>query len=228
MFCGKCGSQVPEGSAFCSSCGAPVGKNKPIQAQNQARQMQQNIQQNYQQQVRQTQARQAAYGSDGFAAPKPVNNKKKFIILGAIAAAVVVVILLIVFLGGSGSTATPEGTIKKLEKGLNDMNTATIMECFDAESQSYFSGSDYDLKGLTDAFGVKYSFTLNPVSVTPSYYEDGKEYCDVTVNITISGSAFGQTYNDSSTEQLTLVHENGQWKIPSRYYSEIMGSMSMF
>ena len=24
MYCGKCGAEIPEGSAFCSSCGAPV------------------------------------------------------------------------------------------------------------------------------------------------------------------------------------------------------------
>jgi hypothetical protein len=31
MFCGKCGKQLPEGSAFCNNCGAPVSK-PPVKA----------------------------------------------------------------------------------------------------------------------------------------------------------------------------------------------------
>ena len=229
MFCGKCGSQIPDGSGFCGSCGAPVGQKRPIQPQGQIRQQQQKFQQNVRRaQSQQTYAAQQSYYDDsGFAAPKPVSNKKKFMILGIIAAAVVVVILLIIFLGG-GSTATPEGTIKKLEKGLNDLNTQTIMECFDAESQSYFSGSDYDLKGIADAFGIKYTYALNPTYVSPSYTQNGKEYCDVTVDITISYSMWGQSSSDNTTETIRLVHENGQWKIPSEYYSSMMGSLGSY
>lgn len=225
MFCGKCGAQIPDGSGFCSSCGAPVGQRRPMQPQGQMRQPQQNYQQNYQQPVRQANTAQQPYYDTGFDAQKPVSNKKKFMILGIIAAAVVVVILLIVFLGGSGSTATPEGTIKKLEKGMNDLNTQTIMDCFDAESQSYFSGSDYDLKSLADTMGIKYNVTLTPTSVSPSYTENGKEYCDVTVDMYATYTMWGQNGSESDTQTIRMVHENGQWKITSDYYNGLVGGM---
>ncbi len=38
MFCGKCGSLVPDGNSFCSNCGAPVDNpaiNAPKQIKNQ-------------------------------------------------------------------------------------------------------------------------------------------------------------------------------------------------
>jgi len=33
MFCGKCGKEVQEGSAFCMSCGSPVGAAEPKAAE---------------------------------------------------------------------------------------------------------------------------------------------------------------------------------------------------
>lgn len=35
MFCPKCGAQVPDGSPFCSSCGAQMGAQQPQQPANQ-------------------------------------------------------------------------------------------------------------------------------------------------------------------------------------------------
>ncbi len=46
MFCAKCGSQVPDGTAFCPNCGAPVGARPVMQnAQNTAQQAANNVQQ---------------------------------------------------------------------------------------------------------------------------------------------------------------------------------------
>ena len=27
MYCGKCGSSIPDGNSFCSKCGAPISQN---------------------------------------------------------------------------------------------------------------------------------------------------------------------------------------------------------
>ena len=35
MFCPKCGAQVPDGSPFCASCGAPMAQQQPQQPMNQ-------------------------------------------------------------------------------------------------------------------------------------------------------------------------------------------------
>ena len=32
MFCGKCGTQVPDDNKFCSNCGSPMGDTAPSQA----------------------------------------------------------------------------------------------------------------------------------------------------------------------------------------------------
>lgn len=172
------------------------------------------------------QARQTASGKESdFAAPSPANNKKKIILIAAIAAAAVVIILLVVFLGGGGgSTATPEGTIKKLEKAMNDMDMKKMMECFDSESQSLFGDQDIDLKAYIDAFGIEYTISLKPTH-TEYFQSGGQEYATVTVDMSFSASAFGQSTNSSQTEDLTLVKENGEWKISSEYYDEVVGSL---
>ena len=217
MFCGKCGSQLPDNAFFCPVCGAPSAAKpqSPVQ----------------------TQEAPAGYAQQDFRDPamhqqqafrEPAQNtsrKKLFILIGSIAAAVVVILLLVIFLGGGGgSTATPEGTIKKLERAMNNLNIKEMLECFDSEAQQLYGGESLDFKSYADAFGLRYEIRLTPVH-TEYYMESGREYADVTVDMYYTVTAFGERDSSSITEDLTLVKENGQWKIPSSFFYDLTGSL---
>lgn len=83
MFCEKCGKQLPDGSAFCDGCGAPVAASAPA-------------------------GNEAESGAGGTAVQAPVAprqplNKKALIGIVAAVAVVIVVILLIALIAGGGS-----------------------------------------------------------------------------------------------------------------------------
>lgn len=70
MFCNSCGSEIKEGQAFCSNCGAPAPVSQPIQ---QAQPAVQPVQQPVQQPVVQQPVQQPVQPQPA----KPAPNKKK-------------------------------------------------------------------------------------------------------------------------------------------------------
>ncbi|MCR5502452.1 MAG: zinc ribbon domain-containing protein [Lachnospiraceae bacterium] len=76
-FCAKCGTQVPDGVAFCTSCGAPMGAAAPgPEASSQAGGYQANYQQPYQVQAADPWDHTAEFD------PQDVSENKVFALLG--------------------------------------------------------------------------------------------------------------------------------------------------
>lgn len=256
MFCGNCGSKIPDDSAFCPKCSSPIQRitppvtpsagqsipaqpsaeqpaanpaqqqgsyqqPNPYQQQNQFRQEGQYQQANqYQQagsyqQANQYQQPGQQYQPGGFgysAEAEKTSRKKKFILLGVVAAAAVVVIILLVTLLGGGSTKSPEGTIKKLEKSINDLNISDMLECFDTDIQDEYAYLDYNLGGIADLAGVSYSCEMTVLDT--DYYSSGsEEYCDVYVNVSLSYSYLGYSDSDEDSDSITMVKRGGEWLI---------------
>ena len=105
MFCGKCGTQIPDGAAFCPSCGNTAGAQAPVTNE-------------VQQQVN--------------AAPK---KKVNLIAVGAIAAIVVAIaiILICVFAGGGAGAGSPEALVEKYVEATLDMDVDTLFECLNED-----------------------------------------------------------------------------------------------
>ncbi len=147
MFCGKCGTQIPDGAAFCPSCGNTAGAQAPVTNE-------------VQQQVN--------------AAPK---KKVNLIAVGAIAAIVVAIaiILICVFAGGGAGAGSPEAVVEKYLDAYIDGDVDTYLDCIHEdilEAEADSEGYDLDelkdeLKEMFDAMSqsmeesdVKYSFNI--------------------------------------------------------------------
>lgn len=217
MFCGKCGSQIPDSASFCPKCGAPTGTASNNVTPNKTVQPQSSTPVNNPEPFVSNINNQSYVYKDVPQQKKPF-DKKLLIIIGAAAAAVVIILLCVFLLGGKGGMSTPEQTINKLEKALNDLNVDEIMECFDEDVRGYYdqysNSLDYDIASLANGLGMKLKFDLSVNDL--DYYSDSSgEYCDVYVHAEISYSMFGVSDSEGSDETLTLIKENGKWVIYS-------------
>lgn len=214
MYCGKCGTKLPDDAAFCTSCGAPTEitaeATNPSSSPTQTQQTT-----NYNQFTNKTEPVHETQ------AEPEVIDRKKAVIFGSIAgvAAVAVVILLFTLFGGghiSSTGSTPEKAISQLEKAFNDLNVSEIADCFDSSTKEAFSdytdSMDYDLSSIAKAIGADISFKLNPTNY--EYRTDnGNDYCDVSMDIVISVSLLGQSSDTTSNMSLTYIKEGSDWKI---------------
>ena len=92
MFCGNCGTQVPEGASTCPNCGAAMAPKSQAQQMNQALQ---NAGQNLN-----------AAGTKAKDAVKKLDNKQLGMIGAGIVAVIVVIFILKAIFGGSGLKGT--------------------------------------------------------------------------------------------------------------------------
>ncbi len=230
MYCGKCGTKLPDDAAFCTSCGAPTEiKSEAADhsvSQNQTQQTTEHDQfTNKTEPVYNSQPAdtQPLFESSNFShktkAEPEVIDKKKAVIFGAVAGVVaiaVVIILFTLFGGGHKIGSTPEKAISQLESAFNDLNVSKIADCFDSNTKEAFSeysdSMDYDLSSIPKALGADVSFKLNPTNY--EYRTDnGNDYCDVSIEIVVSASILGQSYDTTSDMSLTYIKEGNDWKI---------------
>ena len=214
MYCGKCGTKLPDDAAFCTSCGAPTGIASEA-ANHSSSQTQTQQTKNCNQFANKT---EHVYESK---AEPEVIDRKKAVIFGSVAGvvAVAVVILLFTLFGGghkASTIGTPEKAITQLEKAFNDLNVSEIANCFDSSTKEAFSdytdSMDYDLSSIAKAIGADISFKLNPTNY--EYRTDnGNDYCDVSMDIVISVSLLGQSSDTTSNMSLTYIKEGSDWKI---------------
>ena len=123
MFCGKCGTQIPDGAAFCPSCGNTAGAQAPVTNE-------------VQQQVN--------------AVPK---KKVNLIAVGAIAAIVVAIaiILICVFAGGGAGAGSPEALVEKYLDAYIDTDVDTYLDCIHQDVLEAEADSEgYDIDELKD------------------------------------------------------------------------------
>lgn len=176
MFCKQCGASIPDGSSFCTSCGAPVSQQPNAtgqQVQNPVAQQPNFVGQQVQnpyahqpnangQQV-QNPSVQQPYAAVQAAQPK--SRKKLFIILGSAGAVVIIAIVLILIFsafGGSSCSAVVNNLANGATKGDIDLIISTIPPDVVAyETKEHYDG-DYEefkektLNGLGSFAGLTY------------------------------------------------------------------------
>ncbi len=228
MFCHNCGKQVNDGAGFCPYCGtrlnqAPQQGQYRTQPQNDYRQQQQQYNQYSQ---------MPPYDHQG-AAVKQVNKKLPLIIgIVAAAAAVALILIFVVFKPfGGGSTGSPEGTLKKLETALNELDVEGIIECCDSEIREeadnlgLYTTQIEQAKSYIDMLGADFNFTFNGYNYE-YIVEDGVQYCTCDVDMSYRVSMLGQEQSGSDSMTLVFVNENGQWLLSGdESFEEMIGEL---
>lgn len=139
MFCNNCGTEQPEGTKFCSSCGAPIsGAAQP------ASPVQPTTTTGYSYgapaapQTNQTQPFSAPQYDPNYNANQPKKKSKLPLIIGIVVAVVVVAVIAGIALGGSGSSSSggsatvsnpnSSATVSSGDSSNSATNTSTPVE----------------------------------------------------------------------------------------------------
>ena len=153
-----------------------------------------------------------------------------FLVFGILAIAA---ILYTVFL----KKGTPEQTIQKLEEGLNNLDQAQVLECFDDQMNSLYSGAigigealtDLPLGDLAD-LGSGLGGIMSAAGMTPKYdidildidYSDDGDSCIVYVNM--SYSFMGESESEEASLPMSL--EGREWLISMSGLESLEGLMN--
>ena len=219
MFCGNCGAQNADNSAFCKNCGAQLNA------------------------APQQQPQQPVYQPQYNAAPKkPLNKKLIGMIAGGAAAVVLVVVLLIVLLGGGAGAGSPEAVAEKYVKAMGNIDTNAILDlvpeaAYDylAEDQGYddidemredMNAGAEEAEEMLDMLNMKISGeAVDTEKLKGDDLEDLQEAYDdefnvevtaaaaVEVEVTMSASYMGETMEESDDMTVYVVEIDGTWYI---------------
>ena len=229
MFCGKCGTQIPDGAAFCPSCGNPSGTQNQANPQPTAN------------------AQPTAYAQPAAATQKKISTNT-IIGIAAVAAVViaVAVILICVFAGGGGSGAnSPEAVVEKYVKAtIIDMDADAFLDCIHPDILKVAAEDEFDgdvdalkeqlqdmldrLKEMMENFGdsVKISYEIlesediedEDLDEIKDYFKD--EYgvkvtaaANVTFEQRTKGEVMGQEVDQTQENSVTVVKIDGKWYI---------------
>ena len=203
MFCKKCGSQIPDNSAFCPECGAAVSA---AQAEPKA-------------------AEQPSNAPEAPAA-KPAMNKHRLIgIIAFGAAALGVIIIFVAILAGGGWKKTANKFIHAIEHGdvdecislINEDVVDSVIENYYDSSKSYFRrhisnfvDSFIDVEGLEIIRSDKlHDDALDEVIYDLNKY-GGISRKSITDAVLVLLSVEGDEYV-GDIAQIVLVKINGDW-----------------
>lgn len=149
MFCSKCGTQLPDDAMFCGECGAPTRNYRQQQAANAWQETP----------VQQPYAEQPDYGWNGQASAMPDDNaaavKSKFsggskrgilMAAGILVIAVLAGLLYVKVL----KPGTPQDTVHRLEKAMEDLDVEEMIACFDEETRQAYEDSMSEYGDMAD------------------------------------------------------------------------------
>ncbi len=161
MFCGKCGNQIPDGVAFCPSCGNATGSAQ-TQPQTQTQEQPTAIPEYYTQTQYDTQGQPYGYDNTqtvadpyGSYTPAPKKKISKNTIIGIAAVAVVavaVIVALILIIGGLGKgESSPEAAAEAYIEALSKLDADKLLDCIpdevlEAAAEDLYDGSLKELK----------------------------------------------------------------------------------
>ncbi len=119
-------------------------------------------------------------------------------------------ILLTGCIGGfAGAPNTPEGVVRAYVSEMNDGNIRGMMKYVVDEEAALLDEVDQrDLDQLGEIMRM-----VNVEITSLEVLEEGEETALIEVELTMSGSMFGQEMRETQVETFPLVKENGQWKI---------------
>lgn len=236
MFCSKCGTKLPDDAMFCSECGAPTRNyrkqqqepgygQEPGYTQEPSLDQQPWDQPTYGSQPgEQDMSGQATYDGTASVKAKFSGGSKRGIIMAAVIVAIAALagILYVKVL----KPRTPEDTLAKLEKAIEDLDMDEIMACFDQETrQAYKDGmSEYgDIDGMTDLMGMVGGLGAGPkvdIHINDIDY-DGSDACTVSADLSLS--FMGQSQEDSM--DIPMKKEGKDWVIDGMASDAIMGEV---
>lgn len=208
-FCGKCGTELKEGSKFCINCGAPVPQ---AGAQGNAT-PQGNAQGAYQQ--------GAASMQGGYAGASVVKKPVAWLPIAAIAA---VVIVLAVVLFGVFGTKGYEKPIKYMEKGINEGDIKTLAKAFPDGVEGLVSYLPDDLSEIFPGYDVKLDIVDKEkldkdemaLILSDEYDVSASELKDITaayiLDVEVSAVIDGE--EESDEKDIPVVKMDGKWVIP--------------
>lgn len=259
MYCEKCGNFVPDSAKFCVKCGALTGNDSTenmYASQKTENLPNQNMQAGMNQQ--QSPMQQGNYNGQNFqngsfvqnngypngvgnfagsagnvaaGVAKHAGNAKRNALISLLVVGVFAILFLLysVFL----KTGTPEDTIAKLETGMNNMDQAMVMECFDEQINSMISGSMGILDSLTglpigdiSEFASGLGGFMSAAGLTPKVtlvienisYSPNKKSCIATV--TMYMEYMGES--EVETVELPMVLKDREWLISVSDLSSFM------
>ncbi|MGI6008359.1 MAG: zinc-ribbon domain-containing protein [Ruminococcus sp.] len=221
MFCSKCGTQLPDDAMFCSECGAPTRNYKKQHQETACEQMP------YQQQYYEQPAGQNYVPEAG-----PVSVKEKFtggsrrgiiMALAIIVIAVLAGLLYVMVL----KPRTPQDTVDRLEKAVEDLDIDEILNCFDETTrQAYKDGMEEygDMSdSVTGLLGVAGGLGIGPdvtIRIRDIDYQ-GADSCTVSVDFKMS--FMGESQEDSM--DLPMKKEGRDWVIDGTVSGAVMGEV---
>lgn len=223
MFCMMCGKELKSGAKFCQYCGRKVTNpaGEEIKKQIQTKPVDKEHAVSGEKIFQTGNAGIQTAGTIAHQGQKVVHRAVNIKLLSIIAVALVAicVMLYVMFF----QVGKPEDTIAKLEGALNDMNQTEVLECFDDQTQSLYSGtisvagslSGLPISGLADLAnglgGIMAGSGLTPqykLNVTNVEYKSS-DTCVVTVDFHISF----QGQEQSETQDLPMKKDGRQWVI---------------
>lgn len=247
MYCSQCGSELPDDAMFCGECRAQT-RNYRRQQEQQRIQEEQRLQQPYVHEGgpryqeppyydnqwsyqeppyygNQRPYQEQPYQGAAAAKAKFSGGSKRGIITVAVFLGIAVLAgLLYAFVL---KPSTPQDTVKKLEKAIEDLDINGIIECFDEETRqslkeemSQYGGGEQALSsllGIAGSFGIGPDVTLRIADID---YADNSS-CRVYLQIEMS--FMGETMED--TDVLAMRKEGRKWVIDGAMANEILGSL---
>jgi len=232
MFCGKCGTQIPDGAAFCPVCNNPVSKNftveKPVVTK---------------EAVTEVPTEEAA---DVKAPAKKASTKVIVGLTVAVAAVVLAVILICIFAGGVTNDpadvatgffeAVSDGDVENMLQFFPDkFIDAVIEKDYDGDRQTFLEEGKKSLSAngmISEGIGISISFEVGEIN-EPDEDErkeciDGltkalKEGYDLELDISdvliidvkmyITTTFMGQEMNNTMQEDIELVKIGKKWYV---------------
>lgn len=194
MFCKKCGSQIPDNSAFCPECGAAVNSGE------------------------------SSGKPDSTASVKTGKNKFVGLIASCVAAAAVIIVVICVFSGGGWKKtankfihAIEHGDVDEFISLINEDVVDSVIENYYDSSKSYFRRyiSDFvdsfiDVEGLEIIRSDKlHDDALDEVIYDLNEY-GGISRKSITDAVLVLLSVEGDEYV-GDIAQIVLVKINGDW-----------------
>lgn len=129
---------------------------------------------------------------------------KNVFVLGSLALILVCVVLAVV---SGGSSNSPEGTMKKFEKAINDGNYKKAVSCLSEEFMTYGMSDSEEFERGAEQYEMKF--------IVASVETLSSEEATVCTMMTLTDKETGE--REMAQSEFGMVKESGKWRIADIY-----------